>query len=782
MTASVPNQRDTSGGLAVEIGKWLQLAAVGIVLVCISSRCFLMELPFAGLGDRQVYAERTAAEQRLGPVGPDRSEIARVTFAVLLLGACSLWLVGAALKGRLEVRAGWLAIPIAMFVLWSLASVGEASNKRAAINAWLEQTSLLAAGLLAVQAFAGRRRFVVLVVVLAGIAGALVLKAAWQISAEIPDRIANFELYRDQWLERFGWESGSPQATLIESRIRERAPTGFFGLANLFASMLIMLAGAGVGLAAAKLAAAGRARRARGQSRPPGEVDLGLLAGVLTAAVAAGTLATLILTRSRGAIGAAAAGAAGGAAAYAFRSGLARHWGKCVLVCAVLLAMGISGLLAYGLEHDRLPTKTMTFRWYYWRASSKIVGANCLLGVGPGNFPAAYLRYRRAAAEEEIKMPHNAAVHAACQYGLPGGLLYLTVLGCFLVGAVRPSRRADAPDEKPLVPASNGKLVAGGAVLAAGVALSRLVLAGMAGQQPGLEILFEVILPTGAFAVCLLLAGWWGHRLMPAGTSPGPVLRIAVAAGLVAFVLHNMVTFSLSVPATALVFWTLAGASAAQAPLAVKSYRLVRWPLAAVAGASVVAAGVLIWWPVTVKTVQLERAGRYLREGRFAEATTAAWRAARADGLDPRPLTEQAGLAYLDRTNPVGWYVAYSLAEKASRLDPANYAYHRLAAAYAQEGARTGQTAALSDVDGLGHMLTAVRLNPMDARLRIQYAEMLAEAGKYDEAANQIDAAEIIDLQLFPESVRKLNTDERRRLEAVRRLAEAQPRRSAQAD
>jgi len=761
MTTDLTNQPGASESPTARVGRSLKSLAVALLLVCISSRCFLMELPFAGLGE----APASAQQSQMRRLGPDRGEIARVTFAVALLGACAVWFAGSAIEGRLKLRGAWLAIPMAAFVLWSLASVGEASNKRLAVNAWLEQASLLSAGLLAVQLFAGRRRFLLLLVVLGGVGGALAVKAVWQMAAEIPDRISDFDMYRDQWLERFGWRDGSPQAALIESRIRDRAPTGFFGLANLFGSMLILLAGAAIGLACAKLAdALGWRRTSPGR---PGEVDVRLLAGILTALLAAGVLAALAMTASTGAIAAFTIAAAGGAVVWVLRRRLAGHWRACVITCALMAVIGLSAMAAYAIVHDRLPTKTMTFRWYYWRASAKVVADKPLLGAGPGNFPAAYLRHRRAAAEEEIKMPHNAIVHAACQYGLPGGMLYLTVLGCFLIGAVRPLRRTeDSGEDSPAY--SNGILVVGGALLVACAALGRLAFAGLPGQEPALEILFEVVLPAGTLAVCLLAAGWWGERLLPGSAKAPPVLRVAASTGLVAFALHNMVTFSLWVPTTALVFWTLAGACFARSGLKVKTFTVARWPVAILGVAVTIAAAWFVWRPVAVRTGLSEMA-------RTSESVKYRFLASDADPLDADAAADVARAFYsgdpAEAAGVFGTVSGYEYALEAIRRDPDNYAYHRLAAEIARQLAPRNLPDGPTVSDAIGHMLRAVQLNPMDARLRIDYAEMLAEAGMPADALNQADAAEVIDLQLLSESVKKLNHEENRRLESLRSAA-----------
>jgi len=803
----------------VRVGRALQSFAMALLLVCVCSRCFLGELPYS-VSFVSASAMRTGDGDALGSAGPDRSEIARVVFAVLLLSAAAAWLVGSAVAGSLALRGGWLAIPAGLFVAWSLVSAADASDKRMAINCWLDQATILTAALLAVQVFAGRRRFMLLVTVLSAVGGALALKAAWQVWFEIPERIAEFGMYRDQWLGRFGWSRGDPQAALLESRVREAAPTGFFGLANLFASMLVLTLSAAVGLAGEKLAVAVKAFPGRGppagrsaSGRSPkragkgGEIDLPIMAGVLTAAVALGIAAALVLTHGRGAIGSAATCALAGLLAWRFRAGLARHWRRAAGACAIVFLVGVAAVVAYGLARDRLPTKTMTFRWYYWTASAGIVAEHPLLGVGPGNFPAAYLKHRRAAAEEEVKMPHNVMVHAACQFGLPGGALYLATLACFLFGATRPRPGrgpTDLPaclptcgikqagdgqagaDADPWRPEAASRNTATMIAVVAGVLAARYFLAGLPGRYPGAEAVFEVILPAAALGLCLTIAAWWarpsadadgqGGQVEPKSEVGAAIARLAVGAGLVAFFLHNMVSFCLWAPATALVFWTLAGACVAQTGLKERTFKALRWPVAVAGIMAVAAAVVLVCRPVMVRTSFSETARTEKDPDGKARLACAA---AEVDRLDPGSSADAARLmlkaAFLPGSHPHDAAWSYQYALEAIRRDPARSSYHRLAAEIAVRLAPLKLKGGPMIDDAILHMAKAVELNPMDARLRIDYAELLASAGRAADCLRHLDAAENIDSQLFPESLWRLSDAEREHIRRLRLSAASRP-------
>ena len=98
---------------------------------------------------------------------------------------------------------------------------------------------------------------------------------------------------------------------------------------------------------------------------------------------------------------------------------LAKRWRAWAAGVVAALALALAAMVIYGITRDSLPTKTMTVRWYYWTASAKMIADRPLLGVGPGNFANAYLKYRRDQAEEEVQNPHNLFAHALAEYGVP---------------------------------------------------------------------------------------------------------------------------------------------------------------------------------------------------------------------------------------------------------------------------------------------------------------------------------------------------------------------------
>jgi len=778
-TADAPHR---AGRLGVpnamnRVGAPLAEAAFILLLACVAARCFLGEMPFRVSPLRFELARLAArAEGAVIPAepshAPGRGELSRMVFAGALLLAAGLWLADCAARRRLEVHRTWLVVLILTFAAWSFVSMLRASDQRAARNAWLEQVSFLSACFLCVQLCRQRRRFGMLVVVLAGVGATLAVKGLWQYFVEAPDRVADFEANKAVRLAQFGWAEGTAQARLLEARVRDRAPFGYFSLANVFGSLLIVLLSAAAAVAAEKLTRAIRSYSQWKRGKAPGEVPLGVVAGVLSAAAAGVLAVVLVLTGSAGAILSAAVGVVAAVVILLWRRRLARHWRKCLLALGAMAVLGVAGVAAYGLANDRLPGKTMTFRWYYWSASGEIARDCPLLGAGPGNFPAAYLLHRRPQAEEAVKIPHNALVHAVVQYGLVGGALYAAIAVCVLLGSARPE--AVSIPRPQQVTAVNVRAVTPLLLVVFAAVAARMFL-GQAAQDPAMLVL-ECVMPAVLLAVMLALAAWWGDGLGVSWLDGGAV-RVALGCGLAAFVLHNMVTFSLSMPATTLVLWAGAGACLARAPGGrTRALGALARPVAIVATVGLIVLAVAFCGPVVRRTLFSEQMVESLGVGDTAGAIRYARRAAESDKADALAARDAARLLLATcaddpRRTADALAQARQWANEAIRRDPGAYRNHATLADVHAALATLGEPGAVRRrAESLSR---AVRLDPMNFRLRIDYAEAALDAGLADECLRQLDKAEHVESKLIKPSVEEFTPAERERISAIRARARA---------
>lgn len=738
-----------------------------VLLVILVGRVFLDEVPF-----RVSALELDKASPRLPPgdrevLPRDRTELARVTFAMGILAAGALWGTGSALSGRLIVRHHWLGVGIIIFAALSLMSALGASSRRDAMDTWIEQVALLSCAFLGAQLCRDKRRFGMLVIVLAAVAISMSAKGVYQQFVEIPETIESLESDVEGQLRWAGQVVGAPGAMAFESRLRSLTPTGFTPLANVFASLLIVVGFAGAGLVGEKIVAAARSFRSSADDRGRGELHLPTVAAVLTLLAAAPVTVVLVMTRSRGAIASAAVAVVATAVVFAFRRCLAKHRRKTILAIGILVLGAVGVTVSFGLKYDRLPSRTMTFRWHYWTASTAIVRDKPMLGVGGGNFPSAYLRHRRAGAEEAVKTPHNVAVSVLVQYGLGGGVCYLAILAGVLVWMTRPGRDEDEPPSR--------RFAKGGAmltflVIACGVLATRIGFAG-SGINASFAIL-DAVLPSVALLISLVVASWTGWGLCRGASLPGRATRITLAIGLAGFVLHNMVTFSLEVPATAMVFWLAVGACLGRSRDGVaKDLSSTRWLLAPVAVGATIVVTVWLWWPVAMRSVLAEKAAAAANLGQLVEAGKYAEQAGQLDQLDAISAADAARIRARQAGPADALTQAYRWAREAIRRDPSNFAYHRL-------GGRIAWRQWRRDVDNqtfvtaaVNHMAEAVKRNPSGMRLRLEFAGKLDKANRPWECLAQLRAVVDIDAHLLPGSLERLTPAERDEVKSLRTSA-----------
>ena len=753
----------------------LQTLGVGILIVCVVSRVFVAEHPFRTPPlltplaiNQSPHFGNTADDEAGAFIDPiSRDDSARATHALALLTACMLWLAGGALAGRLHVRHRALAWLAAAFACCSLISALRASDHHRAMLVWWEQLSMVSAGLLAAQVFADRRRFNLLVCVLAAAAAALAAKGLMQVFLEFPATRMALEEHPERLTGMFGRQEGATFSQLVRLRLASETARGFFTLSNMLASLLLVAGAAAVGLMIDRIVAAVRAVAERRNGQRNVDISSPIAAAIVSVAPAALAIVVLVMTNSAGAIGAAGLAGACGVVAVLFSTTLKRHWRRAVLAVAVVVVAVAAATASWGLSQDRLPTKTMTFRWYYWTASAGIVRDQPLLGIGGGNFPDAYLRYRRAEAEESVKAPHNAVVHAAVQYGLIGGAAYLAMLAYVLVGMCRPRQVEQASAGPPANdPYLSGGIIGCAAIVA--VVAARSAFGGALVSMP--VFIMEAVAPAGVFAFAL--AGVYLAGRNVAHQSACRFSQLALACGAGAFVVHNMVTFSLWAPGPATAFWVVGGALLARAGGREWPIVRARWPLAVAAGLGVAAAGVLLWWPIQSQTARWQQVNRSLQAGDSAGALAASMAAAGVRG-DAMSIAEAARLRvelaqWLPRSDrPRLLREAIMLADRASEQLPSRAAFHNLAANYARTysdlAGDNDATAAALD-----HGRLAVELDPMNMQSRLDYAKTLNMAGLREQMLAQLSAIQEIDSRLPKDSVYRLDLGQRKSISRLR--------------
>ena len=797
-------------------GDRLAAASLGIMLVCLAARPMLSEMPF------DVWSVKSGivggGEPALHARAPNPSHVVRVVIACALLSAGGLWVLARARAGAIEIRHRWLGVLAAVFAAWSLVSTFGAADQRAAWTSWLEQVSLLVACLTAAQICRRKRARDLLLSAALAACLVLVARSAWQVGFEFPANHSQTPEQQADMLRKAGYDPDSPSAAMLENRMLADTPYGFMSLSNPFGSLMIVLGFAAAAVAVEKFRAARASRPAPG-AVGRGEIHLPALAALLSALVAGAAGVVVVLTRSRGAIVAMILGLAGAVVVYRYRRALGRHWRKALLIAAAAVVVLAGAVAGYGLAHDRLPTRTMTFRWYYWTGSGGVIAESPAFGTGGGNFPNAYLRHRRTQAEEAVKSPHNLAIHALCQYGVPGGVCLVAAVLYVVAASARPGgskadsciRNAPRPREdsprlageqrSPLaVRTTNGERCSPAKRSGNGTRELGVSLAGVSERTPAPMF--------AAAAVALLIGRWlfhdprWGafiavcDVLVPALVLGGALAfsrwqagraesdadmsaaaKICLVAGLAAFVLHNAVTFSMWMPGASIVFWVLGGVCLSQSPGG-RAVRVVRWrwPAAGLAAAGAATAAILFCPPVIgahrLTTAMTARVGAGDPAGamRFAEGAALA---------DPSSTTVAIDAAV------VAAHAAAKAPSRAERLRLDARARHWAAQAVMRDEmspeahAVAGRTLFRPGGTGsqwrraLEHFKRAVELDPMNMRLRLLRATGLQEAGDGQAALEQLREIRRINDSLPADSDVRLTEAEMKRLADLARLAGA---------
>lgn len=234
---------------------------------------------------------------------------------------------------------------------------------------------------------------------LLGVAMILAAKGAMQVFIEHPRLVAQFQQNKDTMLAAQGFQPGSQMARLFERRLLQAEAFGWFGLSNVYGSVMAATASALLAYAI------GAIRLARRGSLSVGEAGFIVIATLLASG-------GLMLSFSKGAIAAGLLGV-GVVIAYAWSSRADNHGGgprrlRDLLRWAplVLPIFALATVTARGMIGERLGELSLYFRWQYLIGAARIFLANPLFGAGPGGFKDQYLLHKVPTNPEEIESPH----------------------------------------------------------------------------------------------------------------------------------------------------------------------------------------------------------------------------------------------------------------------------------------------------------------------------------------------------------------------------------------
>lgn len=639
--------------------------------------------------------------------GIDRSyHLSRAGSAIALLllagwaFATTLWADDAFAAG--VSASAWLAVAALFFTFANT------------VRAWrdVRLTTALAAGLLLVNVVAG----------------------LYFVFIEHPTLVEDVRANQATLLAERNIEPGSFKAEQFLGRIMRGEFAGFAASSNSYASTLVMLSFALIGVAVARLR--GERERAWGWI---------LLIGLLPA------FYLLWRTQSRTAIAAAVLAGGGLIVLRAAGSWAARHRNLTLSAVAVAALLGAGLIVGLGLT-ETLPHVSLRFRWNYWLGAVGVFGESPLTGVGFANFGDAYLAHRPAASAEEVKDPHNLLIRFFSETGLIGGLLAISWLAWLAFDVTRPA----TPGSRGNSPVS---LKAASGIAIAAVALATFASIDFASQPAYVAIEVMQRLAYGLVMLIIVILAVARDRQASAVTEePAPFILAAVVAGGAAVVVHSMLDVVLFEPSVLAAFALMIGPVVGVGRIPARETlgsRPVRLGIVAIATLAAGAWLVGFAVPIVLAESSAATADARIRAGQlepavasFLEAEERApvgnadylERAARAAGLaGDAAAGERFSLAALE-VNP-------------RRIQP------RLVLADIAEVRGDDEAA----VRWLGEV---VSLNPNEMSLRRRYADALARLGERDAAAEQLRAVLAIHEQLAADEPERLDPEELTEIEA----------------
>jgi O-antigen ligase len=593
------------------------------------------------------------------PLIPSESAAAEgdgLPIVMLWLVLAVVWLLGVLGRPEFRVRFGWIDTAVLGLVGLNVLSAVVGATRgspRPAVNMLWEWMGLGLGYFLARQFLVVPREIRATAAVMIALATGLAGMGLYQYFIDLPATRAAYARNPEATLHDadLDYLTDPQQRRAFEDRLNSPEPMATFALTNSLAGFLApwLVLTAGIGVLGRTRGGRGGAQPARHHvpplerlpsatsprwSREDVEVPSGL---ILAAVLVAGCL---LLTMSRSAYLATALGLALiglGAGRH-----LWHHWRLLATACLVLVILVGIAVATRGVDASVFSqaAKSLGYRLHYWQATMRMIADHPWLGVGPGNFQAAYTRYKLPQAIEEVAEPHNFLLEIGATAGTPAALVLLLGLGGYAWRLLRtrpPSGDSTEPTSPACQPGASTWALVGGA---SGFPLAMVggLLASVSSALLGLSIALLL-----AVVILLLLRrwvdnGWLAPRLL--GVALVVLLVNLLAAGGIGF------------PGVSGTLWLLIalGLNATESGADTQTSRRTDvWRLTRRSGLGLFGACflLLVACYVTAYNPVLECRAWLRAAKRDPQQRASYWRrAARADQLDARPLGLLAAEAF----------------------------------------------------------------------------------------------------------------------------------------
>lgn len=584
----------------------------------------------------------------------------------------------------------------------------------------------------------------------------LAAKAIWYVTVDYPDLVKMFTDQMGEILHSRGWAPGSPQALMYERRLRSPDATGYYGLSNVFGSILAALTLLSMTLAAGWLSA-------RRWSR-----------AVLPLLLGSAAIVGVSLTLSKGAAGVTLLGLLLLTAFWKLRH---RLFGVRVMpFIAIVCVMGVCAAVlirgAIGPPKTAEGERSLLFRYQYWQAAVWMMADPAapplrrVLGVGPGNFQSLYSFYKNPLNPEEVTSTHNVEIDFAVMLGL-GGIVWVVLLVWWLFrsfrGAVMGFREESVESSRPppLEIRISDLLWAGGLGLAV-FGTQYIYLREM------LSFLPAIVWIVSAAGFVLVMSLFLSPGVMKEQWI-GPALAMAALVLLI----HSQIEMTFYHQGAVILAFMIVGAAAGN--ITSKSSRM-KWywvnPLIFVIVAVVLIFAAAI--PVTQQQRDLRDAASALQKNRIAQAQSLLRQASDVLPTDPRPAVEIMRLSLEEASREAdngdlqqaGKLLDSVLVEW--RLPPAvldDFSFQRTQAQIVKSiGRFLNREQRMREAVSLWQRLT--QRNPYNLSDRLHLADLLWQLGDLSAAREEYQRVLAMNAQTYLDPLRQLSEEKRMLVES----------------
>jgi O-antigen ligase len=542
------------------------------------------------------------------------------------------------------------------------------------------------------------------------------------------DNLRYWQEHRAQILQEHGWTADSFEAKQFIKNIESREILGFNQSPNSFAAVIVLLVVIGAG--------AGIQRRLDGAGWGP---------AAIVAATVPLALAMFWFTGTRTAVGTIIIAALIFAGVRALGPWLRRRPARAYIAGLSLVLLVIAAVIGHGIYHGSLPGASLTFRWRYWVAASRIFDQHPWLGVGWSNFGQWYTSVRLPIAAEEIRDPHNFIVRAFSEVGVVGGgllLLWLARVAWELTRPVAPPSSARSSSQARQALRTIALAAVGAIVINAVASIDWSQASAFLLLESFRRLLFLGLLIIGALIVTV--RSFKDPRLED---RPGPWVLYGMLAALAVFFVHSMVDFVLAEPGPLMLFAMLIGAAMGVRTRWVGTSQSRRGAIAALSvGAVVWIAAMLVWvLPVADASEVAQLGDAMLAAGDPAQAATHYRGAFQRMPLDADYAFDAArAMVYANADRP---HVKVLL-DVAIARDPREPRYYIMRAHVEDE--QGDSAGAKSDYQ------KALALDPNNVEMRLEYAQMLEKINEPAAARRQYQIALQMNNLLAPDEPKRL--------------------------